>query len=128
MDELQFQEITSRKPGVWFSFEVLKGNEQLATFETQIDKGYCLEGQYETVYTIYKLDVNKKYRRQGVGSQIIDYCRTLAIHKKVNKLACWIQPIDSEISELDLKHFYLGSGFRMVSDKQTGELYAVLDF
>lgn len=124
-DKFIFNEIKSSKPGIWFKFNVLSGGNIVAEFETQIDKGYCLEGKREPVYTIYKMIVNYSYRRKGLGTQIIKYCEQLASQKKLNKLVVLIHPLDENITFQNLKSFYTKNGMRIIVDKMYNKTYAV---
>lgn len=99
----------------------------MAEFETQIDKGYSLEGKREPVYTIYKMIVNYKYRHKGIGTQIIRYCEKLASQKKLNKLVVLVHPLDKNITFQNLKSFYKKNGMRIIIDKIYDKTYAVKD-
>lgn len=40
VSSLSIKEVESKKPGIWFKYEVWLGNRHIADFETQIDRGY----------------------------------------------------------------------------------------
>lgn len=125
--ELKIFEIKSTKPGVWFKFKVLLNDIHVADFETQIDNGYNLDGERESVYTIYKIVVNSLYRRNKIGTQIIDYCEQLAVKKGLKKVLCLVKPLDKNISQQDLINFYRKNNMRFIKDEHTESLYAIKD-
>ena len=117
---LEIIKIKSRKPRIWFKYEVRLNGQVVAELETQLDRF-----RDEKVYCIYKLYVHPKFRRKRIGSKIIDFCIGLAKRRGLKKLVCWIRPLDRDFTEDMQIRFYEANGF-IVKTEKPDNLYAVI--
>ena len=117
---MQLEEVHSNNPGKRFWFKIRVNSTEIGTIETEYSNWYA-----PPAYVIYKMSIKKRYRRKGYGTKVLLHFLEIAKNNGCSRVMAKIHPLDDNITQDNLVHFYETCGFQF--EEINGDLFAIFE-
>ena len=95
----------------------LDNSLQYDKFSLLVDIGYGAEFPLSNILVLEKLIIEENYRGMGIGTEVLEIIKSMAIEKNMDYVMVYPCPISNLNSRPieEIRHFYMKSGFEVIN-------------